>query len=72
MFFRFILFTVLAYFIFKWLDRLMGGGKSKSKESNQTRKSGSSASPKSSKSIMKDDVGEYVDFEEVKEKDSKD
>ena len=68
MLFRFILFTVLAYFIFRWLDRTFMPAKKKNPQQRNTNNTTTTQefSNKKSKSIMKDDVGEYVDFEEVK------
>ena len=55
---RFIALTVLAYFIFRWLDRFLGGG----------RPSGTAkSSPNKKSSTFSKNVGEYVDYEEVKD-----
>ena len=55
---RFIALTVLAYFIFKWLDRFFGGG----------RPAGpAKPSPKKKSSTFSKNEGEYVDYEEVKD-----
>lgn len=54
---RFITLTVLAYFIFRWLDGFFWGGRS----------SGPAKSPpKKKSSTFSKNVGEYVDYEEVK------
>jgi hypothetical protein len=69
---KFILLTILAYFIFRWLDRILKGGK-KTQPQGNTRSSAGNQENKTqphTKSMIKDDVGEYVDFEEVKEDDS--
>ena len=58
MLFKFLLYTVIAYFIFRWLDRFFGGG----------RPSGpAKSSPKKKNSTFSKNVGEYVDYEEVKD-----
>ena len=70
---KFILLTILAYFIFRWLDRML---RPKKKAAPKNRGGGSAntntetTSQPHTKSMIKDDVGEYVDFEEVKEDDS--
>ena len=55
---RFIALTVLAYFIFKWLDRFFGGGRPSGPAKSSSKKKGSTFSK---------NVGEYVDYEEVKD-----
>ena len=55
---RFIALTVLAYFIFRWLDRFFGGGKPSGP---------GKSSPKKKSSTFSKNVGEYVDYEEVKD-----
>ncbi len=70
---KFILLTILAYFIFRWLDRILKGGKrtqtqGSTKDSSNSRTQ--STTQPHTKSMIKDDVGEYVDFEEMKEDDS--
>lgn len=70
---KFILLTILAYFIFRWLDRILKGGKRTQPQGNTKGSSSSrteSTAQPHTKSMIKDDVGEYVDFEEVKEDDS--
>ena len=70
---KFILLTILAYFIFRWLDRILKGGKRTQPQGNTRSSAGSkteSTTQPHTKSMIKDDVGEYVDFEEVKEDDS--
>lgn len=59
---RFIALTIIAYFIFRWLDAFFGGG-SKRRSASEARKNTSS----SGKSRVRKDVGEYIDYEEVKE-----
>jgi len=60
--FRFIALTILAYFIFRGLDRFFGGAYAPRK-SNKRPYSGT----REKRSIVKKDVGEYIDYEEVKE-----
>lgn len=72
---KFILLTILAYFIFRWLDRVFRGPKrsqANAQRSGDNRSSGNtqSKSQPHTKSMIKDDVGEYVDFEEIDDKDS--
>ena len=55
---RFIALTVLAYFIFRWLERFFGGGKASGP---------AKSSPKEKSSTFSKNVGEYVDYEEVKD-----
>jgi hypothetical protein len=57
--FRFIFLTIVAYFIFKGLDGIFG--KRKPSRNDQSRAS------KSQKSSVNKNVGEYVDYEEVKD-----
>jgi hypothetical protein len=60
MLFRFILYSVVAWFVFRWLDGFFGPRKGSSK--------GKAPGPKAGKkSRVKKDVGEYIDYEEVKE-----
>lgn len=61
MLFRFILYSVVAWFVFRQLDgffgpRNRGGGKEKT-----------SGPKRAQKSRVRKDVGEYIDYEEVKE-----
>jgi hypothetical protein len=60
--FRFIALTILAYFIFRWLDRFFGGAPAPGKRSNRP-----SSGAREKRSNVKKDVGEYIDYEEVKE-----
>jgi hypothetical protein len=55
---RFIALTVIAYFIFKWLDGFFGPKKSQPKRTSNTAQK---------KSSFSKNVGEYVDYEEVTE-----
>ena len=69
---RFIAMTILAYFIFRWLDRIFGGnsasrrGKSTASRGNTNAKSDwTDKHPKKSK--VSHSVGEYVEYEEIKD-----
>ena len=59
---RFIALTILAYFIFRSLDRFFGGAPA-AKKRNGSAKNRRSAS----KSKVNKNVGEYIDYEEVKD-----
>lgn len=63
--FRFLVLTVLAYFIFRYLDKIFGGSSSTKRSSQQTRTTSGGEAPRKSK--VSKDVGEYVAYEEVKE-----
>ena len=69
---RFLLFTILAYFIFRWLDGFFRPQKSPENKSS-VKKSRNQQNFKngSTKSVIKDNIGDYVDFEEVEEKKKK-
>tara|TARA_B100000900_G_C20600200_1_gene725190 strand:- start:2642 stop:2833 length:192 start_codon:yes stop_codon:yes gene_type:complete len=60
--FRFITLTILAYFIFRWLERFFGGTPAPGKKSHRNSKGTSEK-----RSSVKKDVGEYIEYEEVKE-----
>ncbi len=60
MLFRFILYSVVAWFVFRWLDGFFGSGKGGSRKGNTARPRGEK------KSRVRKDVGEYIDYEEVK------
>ena len=71
--FRTLFFLVLAWFVFRTLDRIF----SQRRNANQSGRSNSSRSkeqeivvrydPRQTKSAVRDDVGEVVDFEEIEE-----
>lgn len=64
--FRFLSLTILAWLIFRWLDRFFSGrGGSNRNPSTQKKKESKGKVPSSSK--VPNDVGEYVDYVEVKE-----
>jgi hypothetical protein len=66
---KFILLTVLAYFIFRSLDRFFRPTPQNRSTSDSNRQSSKTntdnLSKPHTKSVMKDNVGEYVDFEEI-------
>ena len=55
---RFLFYTVIAYFIFRWLDGLFKAGKQSKRHTTTSRRT---------KSTFSKDVGEYVDYEEVQD-----
>ena len=61
---RTLFYIVMVWFVWRWLDRLVGGGRRTQRPSSDTRRSNPS-----SREIRPDDSkeGEYVDFEEVKD-----
>ena len=72
--FRTIFFLVLAWFVFRTLDRLFS---QRRRPSSQGSRRGASRSkeqeiivrydPRQTKSAVRDDVGEVVEFEEIEE-----
>ena len=64
--FRFLSLTIFAWLIFRWLHRFFGGrGGANRNPSAQKKKEPKGKAPSSSK--VPKDVGEYVDYVEVKE-----
>lgn len=71
--FRTLFFLVLAWFVFRTLDRMF----SKRRPSNRANSRQNSSAkeqeivvrydPRQTKSVVSDDVGEVVDFEEIEE-----
>ncbi len=61
---RTLFYIVMVWFVWRWLDRLVGGGRRTQRPSSDTRRSNPS-----SREVRPDDSkeGEYVDFEEVKD-----
>jgi len=59
--FRFLLFTVLAYFVFRALDGLFGSRRYSQPQSRSSERK---------RSTFSKDDGDYVDYEEVKDDDS--
>ena len=64
--FRFLSLTILALLIFRWLDRFFGGRGGSNRNSSGQRKNEPKGKRPSSSKVPKD-VGEYVDYVEVKE-----
>lgn len=69
---RTIGFLVLAYFLFRFLDRLFGSAKQPSGRRGGSPRDEENEvviryNPNQTKSAVRDDVGEVVDFEEVEE-----
>ena len=64
--FRFLSLTILAWLIFRWLDRFFGGRGGSNRNSSGQRKNEPKGKRPSSSKVPKD-VGEYVDYVEVKE-----
>lgn len=62
---RFIALTILAYFIFRYLDRMFGGSSSNKQKRENTKTTFGGRAPRKSK--VSKDVGEYVAYEEVKD-----
>ena len=60
--FKFLFYTVLAYFIFRWLDRIFSG-----KRPAQSRKKTPDMGSREKRSKVNKNVGEYINYEEVKE-----
>ena len=58
---RFIAFTILAYFIFKSLDRFF-----RVKPTQRRKKPSAKGNPEKRSKVNKN-VGEYINYEEVKE-----
>ena len=61
---RTLFYIVMVWFVWRWLDRLVGGGQ------RMQRPAGNARRPNpSTRDVRPDDSkeGEYVDFEEVKD-----
>ena len=74
MLFRIFLAIVAIYFFLRFLFgasifRFLFGGKPTSNQNQQKTQNQSSSKFKQTKKIISRDEGEYVDFEEIKEKD---
>ena len=61
---RTLFYIVMVWFVWRWLDRLVGGGQQTQRPSGNGRRPNPS-----SREVRPDDSkeGEYVDFEEVKD-----
>ena len=60
MLFKFLFYTVLAYFIFRWLDRIFSG-----KRPAKRRKNTPDIGSREKRSKVNKNVGEYVKYEEL-------
>jgi hypothetical protein len=60
MLFKFLFYTVLAYFIFRWLDRIFSV-----KRPAQGRKKTPDMGSREKRSRVNKNVGEYVKYEEL-------
>ena len=61
---RTLFYIVMVWFVWRWLDRLVGGGRRTQRPSSKARR------PNPGKREVRPDdskEGEYVDFEEVKD-----
>ena len=61
---RTLFYIVMVWFVWRWLDRLVGGGRRTQRPSSDTRRPNPG-----NREVRPDDSkeGEYVDFEEVKD-----
>ena len=65
---RMLATIVLVWFAFRWLDRMFGGRRCHSINQTRANKKGQAFDTKSDSRKPKDEnIGEYVDFEEVDE-----
>ncbi|MBM55653.1 MAG: hypothetical protein CMB32_03745 [Euryarchaeota archaeon] len=62
--FTFIFYAIIAWIVFKWMDMLFGG---RSRRFNQQNRSQTPPPPPKKKKPNSDNIGDYVDFEEVDE-----
>ena len=62
--FRTLFYIVMVWFVWRWLDKMVGGGRRMRCNPNETRRQNPS-----SREVVPDDSkeGEYVDFEEMKD-----
>jgi hypothetical protein len=62
--FRTLFCIVMVWFVWRWLDKMVGGGRRMRRNPNETRRRNPS-----SREVVPDDSkeGEYVDFEEMKD-----
>ena len=61
--FRKLLYIVAVWFIWRWLDRVLGGRRGRFTDASSTRTTSSGSQRRADDSRE----GEYVDFEEVKD-----
>ncbi len=67
--FRTLVGLVVAWFVFRFLDRMFGGRRSSASGRNARGSRGPTPPSGPAKPAKDDHLGEYVDFEEVKGKD---
>ena len=62
--FRTLFYIVMVWFVWRWLDKMVGRGRRMRRNPNETRRHNPS-----SREVVPDDSkeGEYVDFEEMKD-----
>ncbi len=62
--FRTLFYIVMVWFVWRWLDKMVGVGRRMRRNPNETRRQNPS-----SREVVPDDSkeGEYVDFEEMKD-----
>ncbi|MBV42455.1 MAG: hypothetical protein CL834_05430 [Crocinitomicaceae bacterium] len=58
---------IMVWFVFRWLDRMFGGRRRRSRNPDANPNSGSNAGGASAKKAPPKDskLGDYIDFEEV-------
>jgi hypothetical protein len=65
---RLILSAIIFYFVYRLLDALFRPAKKRAAAAQPRQKVTIQYDPEKAKSKVGDDVGEYVDYEEIKEK----
>ena len=65
---RLILSAVIFYFVYRLLDSLFKPRKKQTASGNPRQKVTVQYDPEKAKSKVGDDVGEYIEYEEIKEK----
>ncbi len=64
---RLILTAIVFYFVYRLLDALFRPAKKQTASGNPRQKVTIQYDPEKAKSKVSDDVGEYVDYEEIKD-----
>ena len=64
--FRTLIGLVVAWFVFRFLDRMVGG-RGRNQKTQNGPKNGPTSGTSTSEKAKDDHLGEYVDFEEVDE-----
>lgn len=65
---RLILTAIIFYFVYRLLDSLFKPRKKQTAGGNPRQKVTVQYDPEKAKSKVADDVGEYIEYEEIKEK----